>query len=288
MTRTGLSPRLGPHTPEPFVEVHPADARRIGLADFARVKTAHGEGVFRVHVNGGQQVGSLFVPIHWNRETASSGRAGDLIAPHTDPYSGQPESKATPASIEPVTFAWRGFALTRAPFTPPQSASDDTCWVRVALSGGIGTLLATNQRPVLWRDRAAELLGGDIAEYIDTRRGIYRAASFHDGRLEGALFLGPADTAPQWEAIKGMLEMAPLGATERRMALSGRGADGLVETGPVICACFGVGLGVIREAITSRTATNVEAIGKALRAGTNCGSCLPELKRIVHEHAHAS
>jgi assimilatory nitrate reductase catalytic subunit len=46
-------------------------------------------------------------------------------------------------------------------------------------------------------------------------------------------------------------------------------------------------LSVIRAAITSKAATNVEAIGKALRAGTNCGSCLPELKRIVHEHALA-
>ena len=74
---------------------------------------------------------------------------------------------------------------------------------------------------------------------------------------------------------------------QRRMVLSGRAADGLAETGPVICACFGVGLTVIREAIASNSATDVEAIGKALRAGTNCGSCLPELKRIVHEHAHA-
>ena len=71
------------------------------------------------------------------------------------------------------------------------------------------------------------------------------------------------------------------------MVLSGSAADGLAETGPVICACFGVGLAVIRDAIASKRATNVEAIGKALRAGTNCGSCLPELKRIVHDHAHA-
>ena len=291
MTRSGLSPRLGAHTPEPFVEVHPADARRIGLGDFARVQTAHGEGVFRVRVSAGQQVGALFVPIHWNGETASSSRACDLVAPHTDPYSGQPESKATPAAIAPVAFAWRGFALTRASSVPPP----DAWWARVALAGGIGTLLATNERPVLWRDRVAALLrsadrenGSEIAEYIDTRRGIYRAASFHAGRLEGALFLGPADAAPQWDAIKALLELPQLGATERRLALSGRAADGIVETGPVICACFGVGLGVIREAITSRAATNVEAIGKALRAGTNCGSCLPELKRIVHEHAHAS
>ena len=44
--------------------------------------------------------------------------------------------------------------------------------------------------------------------------------------------------------------------------------------------------GVIRGALRSGAAANVEDIGKALRAGTNCGSCLPELKRIVQRSAH--
>src|SRR4029077_620646 len=51
--------------------------------------------------------------------------------------------------------------------------------------------------------------------------------------------------------------------------------------GPLVCACFGVGLNVIRAALASGRAASVEQIGVALRAGTNCGSCLPELKRIV-------
>src|SRR5205085_2606164 len=51
MTRSGLSPRLGQHSPEPFVEVHPADAARYRLKDFARVRTAHGEGIYRVRVS---------------------------------------------------------------------------------------------------------------------------------------------------------------------------------------------------------------------------------------------
>jgi NAD(P)H-nitrite reductase large subunit len=54
-----------------------------------------------------------------------------------------------------------------------------------------------------------------------------------------------------------------------------------VSVGPIVCACFSVGLATIRATIQSGTATSVEAIGQALRAGTNCGSCLPELKRIV-------
>jgi assimilatory nitrate reductase catalytic subunit len=283
MTRTGLSPRLGAHTPEPFVEVHPNDAQRLKLKDFARVKTAHGAGIFRVRESEGQQRGALFVPIHWNSETASSGRACELVAAHTDPYSGQPEAKATPAAIEPVEFATRGFALTRAAFLPPPG----TWWARVALSAGIGTLIATNDEPRRWREDVARWMGDERAEFLDLQRGIYRAAAFRDGRLESALFLGPADATPQWDVIKLLLEAPRLSDIERRMALSGRAADGLAETGPVICACFGVGLSVIREAIASKTATNVEAIGKALRAGTNCGSCLPELKRIVHEHTHA-
>ena len=256
----------------------------FGMKDFARVATAHGEGIFRVRLNEGQQRGSLFVPIHWNGETASSARACDLVAPHTDPFSGQPEAKATPAAIAPVEFAYRGFALTRA----ADRAAGGTWWARVAVTGGIGTLLASNDGPKLWREHARTIDGSDeLAEFIDlrarhlSRRGVPRRPA------RGALFLGPADAAPQWDAVKALFESrgarrdrAPHGAVRPRRRRP-------AETGPVICACFGVGLNVIRDAIASKSATNVEAIGKALRAGTNCGSCLPELKRIVHEHAHA-
>src|SRR5262249_57134351 len=48
-------------------------------------------------------------------------------------------------------------------------------------------------------------------------------------------------------------------------------------------ACFSVGLATIHAAIEAGAVANVEGIGEALRAGTNCGSCLPELKRIVAE-----
>jgi assimilatory nitrate reductase catalytic subunit len=285
MTRTGLSPRLGQHTPEPFVEIHPENALALGLRDFARVRTAHGDGIFKVVLNEGQQRGSVFVPIHWTDETASSARVCELVAPNTDPFSGQPEAKATPATIVPVEFAHRGFALTRAPFTPPQG----TWWARVALAGGVGTLIASTEGPKLWREQAHDLLNsGELAEFIDLARGAYRAAAFRNGALEGCLFIGPAEAVPRWDTVKSLFEADAINDTQRRILLSGRAADGLAEIGPVVCACFGVGLVAIRDAIASKAATNVEAIGKALRAGTNCGSCLPELKRIVHDHAHAS
>ena len=211
MTRTGLSPRLGQHTPEPFVEVHPDDAAALELKDFARIATAHGEGIFKVALNDGQQRGSVFVPIHWNGETASAARVCELVAPHTDPFSGQPEAKATPAFVAPVEFAWRGFALTRAPFAPPQGS----WWARVALNGGIGTLIASVEGPKLWREHAHDLMNSDeLAEFIDLARGTYRAAAFRDGKLESCLFIGPADAAPQWDAVKALFEADALSDTQ--------------------------------------------------------------------------
>jgi assimilatory nitrate reductase catalytic subunit len=284
MTRTGLSARLALHAPEPFVEIHPDDARTAKLGAFARVITEYGSGIYKVAVNEAPQRGSLFVPIHWSGETASSARTCELVSPHTDPHSGQPEAKATPAAIAPVEFAFRGFILSRQAVELPE----ETWWARVPVNGGAGYLMAFQEGSKLWRERARTLLNSaELAEFIDLPRGIYRAAAFRDERLESVLFVGPADTAPQWDAVKPLFEGDATGDLPRRMLLSGRAADGLADIGPVICACFGVGLNVIRDAIASKQASDVEAIGKALRAGTNCGSCLPELKRIVHDHAHA-
>ncbi len=283
MTRSGLSPRLGAHLPEPFVEVHPADAEKLSVTDggFGRLRSPHGACVLKVKFSEGQQSGSLFAPIHWSAETASSARIGDLVAPANDPYSGQPEAKATPVRIEPVAFATRGFALARAPLAMPGG----TWWSKVTVANGAGWLLASNEMPEAWREHAKDMFGADaeIAEYVDGLRGSYRMAAFVDGRLTGALFIGPAEAAPQWDTVKALFEAESVGDAQRRAVLSGKSTDGMADPGPVICACFGVGLNTIRAALDSGAAANVDEIGKALRAGTNCGSCLPELKKIVSQ-----
>jgi len=288
MTRSGLSARLGAHMPEPFVEVHPADAKAMNLSDggFAKVATRWGACVLKVTVTDRQRAGSLFAPIHWSDATASSARIGDLVMPETDRYSGQPDAKATPASIAPVDFAFRGFALTRRPIRVPAG----TWWARVAVTRASGLLLATNDGPEIWHSHARHMFddGAELAEYVDHQRGIYRTAAFVAGELAGSLFIGPAETAPQWDAVKALFEVETLAEEARRVLLSGRSADGLMSAGPIVCACFSVGLATIRAAIEAGAATNVEGIGEALRAGTNCGSCLPELKRIVADAGGAA
>ena len=190
MTRTGLSPRLGQHLPEPFVEVHPDDALKYGVTDgsFARVTTDYGQCTLRVVVSERQQRGMLFAPIHWSEANATGARVGALVAPITDPFSGQPENKATPASIAPYEYVFRGFALSRKPLELPAHA-----WsARVAVTGGYGYLFADNADLAGWQSWLKSIAGDDLAEYKDFGGGVYRGASFEGDRIEACLFIGPA------------------------------------------------------------------------------------------------
>jgi hypothetical protein len=56
VTRTGLSPRLSTHIAEPYVEIHPDDAARLGLEQgtLARLSTRHGTAILRVLVHRGR------------------------------------------------------------------------------------------------------------------------------------------------------------------------------------------------------------------------------------------
>jgi assimilatory nitrate reductase catalytic subunit len=281
MTRTGLSPRLGQHLPEPYVEIHPDDAQRFGIDDggFARIETDYGYCVLKAVVTDRQQPGMLFAPIHWSGETSSSARVGALVAPVTDPFSGQPESKATPAHIEPWLFTHRGFVLSQAPILLPH----DVWWSRVAVTGGYGYLLAANSDCGAWQDWwRATTNETDAAEYEDRSRQTFRAAAYADDRLRTCLFMAPAQDAISWDAVKVAFAAGELTAEDRRTLLSGRSRNGVIDSGPIVCACFGVGRNTICNAIASGE-RNVMGIGARLRAGTNCGSCIPELRRLIAE-----
>ncbi len=287
MTRTGLSPRLGAHSPQPFIEIHPDDAKAAGLGDggLAKVTTQHGSATFEVFHHAGQQRGSIFAPIHWSDATAAQARVGDLVAAATDPISGQPELKATPARVEPAKFAYRGFALTRRHVALPEG----TWFARLAVAGGTGVLFATNEPPAVWQDVADRLSAEDagLAAYSDRSRGVARFGLFRCGRFDGCLFVGPAQRPPRWDLMRTLFESGADAALGRRMVFAGRAADTMAEAGPLICACFGVRLAAIIDAIAAGSGASVADIGRALRAGTNCGSCLPELRDIVERVAQS-
>jgi assimilatory nitrate reductase catalytic subunit len=218
----------------------------------------------------------LFAPIHWSEANATGARIGSLVAPIVDPFSGQPENKATPASIAPYEYVFRGFALSRTPLELPVHA----WWARVAVNGGHGYLFADNADLAGWQSWLKSRSGDDLAEYRDFGGGVYRAASFAGDRIETCLFIGPARDAGDWNVVKNLFAAGALSDTQRRMLLSGKSSDGLASAGPIVCACFGVGRTTICDAIVGGARSPAE-IGLKLKAGTNCGSCIPEMKALI-------
>ncbi|MEQ4597358.1 MAG: molybdopterin dinucleotide binding domain-containing protein, partial [Methylobacteriaceae bacterium] len=277
MTRTGKSQRLSAHRAVPFVEIHPDDAARYRLSDggFARVATDLGSAILEVTVTDAVLPGSIFVPMHWSDMTASDGRAAALARGIPDPVSGQPELKATPASVEAVAYRSRGYLLTR----DAQAAPAGWWWARATVSGGSGLIFATQEGS---REMALSVRGmfpgHELAEYVDHARGLYRCVVTRDDHLVAALSVAPGDRRPDWELAKGVFAAPDIEAIDRRTLLSGRAAT--ASTGPVVCACHGVGLDVITATIAAG-AGSVEAVGAACKAGTNCGSCIPEIRKLL-------
>jgi assimilatory nitrate reductase catalytic subunit len=77
-----------------------------------------GASVFRVCVTDGQRRGDIFVPMHWTDVMAGGARANMLPGQGTDPVSGQPGFKNTPARVVPLAPEWRGFLLRRDGVAP--------------------------------------------------------------------------------------------------------------------------------------------------------------------------
>ena len=293
MTRTGRVPRLMRHAVEPLLDMHPDDAATSGVVDggLARLESRHGATVLRARLSRDQRRGEVFVPMHWTDLFAASGPVGRLVGAACDPVSGQPELKATAVAVAPVPVLWRGLLLRRAE-TP---LADEIYWSRIPIESGAAFDLA-GIKPLPGGDASerwiAALLdappGAELVVYADPARGVFRYASLVDGRLDACLFLGRTAAALPERARLAALLGSPIEARQRAALLAGRAAGTVAaEAGPIICACFAVGLAALQDAITGRRLTSVAEIGGALRAGTNCGSCIPELKEILR-HAGAA
>jgi assimilatory nitrate reductase catalytic subunit len=117
----------------------------------------------------------------------------------------------------------------------------------------------------------------------DRRRGVLRVALMQDGRLHACLFLAPDRAAlPMPDALADLLgkRVAP---PARASLLAGAGQGAQSKDGPRVCACFGVSRGAIRHAVVTHRLRTVEQVGATLRAGTNCGSCIPEIASLLRE-----
>ena len=289
MTRTGRVPRLMNHQGAPFLELHPADAERLGLTanDLADVDTGHGTAVLPVRLTTDQRRGDAFVPMHWTDDFASPGPIGRLVGSATDPVSGQPELKGTPVAISARAIFWHGLLLRRTGLPP---SAQPYYWARTPIADGQAFELAGWEPLPSGRNTEAWVAGilgasadAELMIYADPGRGAFRYASLLDDRLEACLFLARRrDQLPSREAAAATFG-AVVDAGARLSLLSGQTGPSasLGGHGRTVCACFAIGLRTIRRAIGENGLSSVSEISAVLGAGTNCGSCIPELKAIL-------
>ena len=285
MTRTGKSARLSAHIAEPYAEVNTADALRFAVRDgaLATLRTHWGSMVARVRTGTDVPSGMVFAPIHWNAAFASDARVGALTNPVVDPLSGEPELKHTPLAIEPFAADWYGVILTRAPLPPPVvrwwTKVQGRQFLRYELAG-TGPFLVDDARRLLGAPAGEAAREIDWIEYHDARRRVYRAAWFIDERLEGCVYVDSVPALPERGWLAHLFD-GKLGASERASLLAGRALQGSDE-GALVCSCFGIGEKTIATCARELGARATAAeIGKKLKCGTNCGTCVPEIQGII-------
>ncbi|MCB1850886.1 MAG: molybdopterin-dependent oxidoreductase [Gammaproteobacteria bacterium] len=291
MSRTGKSPRLAGRDPEPFVEINPQDARQFAVeeGELVRVSSHWGEVILRARITERQQAGTVFAPMHWNGQFASNARVGTLVNPVTDPLSGQPEFKHTPVAMTPYRPAWQGFLLTRQAAVILQPAS---LWTRTRREGLWHYELAGEELADDWSDLARKLSGSDQpvsewAEMQDRAGGRYRGVSIIDGSLAACLFIGPDHKLPARDWLVQLFSKSTLASHERMRLLAGTPAANQQDAGRTICACFNVGENTLIKGICDKGLVTLEAIGKTLQAGTNCGSCLSEINTLIQRYTRS-
>ncbi len=282
MTRTAKSARLSATAPEPCVDMHPDDVRdaRLGDGNLAHITGKSGSMIARVRITADQPRGSVFVPIHWNDRTSARARVGALIPAVTDPCSGQPEFKHAVVRVEPFRAEWHGIVFSRSPWLP--GAAD--YWTRVRGADHWRTEIAGSGAArdwPAWARSVADAAGSDEwIELVDARPGMYRGACLRGGRLDACILISPHPRFPDRARIGELFRRGAIPAKDRAFLLAERprAAEGDDRT---VCSCFGVGAHALMAAIRSGNLATAREVGKALRAGTNCGSCIPEINALL-------
>jgi assimilatory nitrate reductase catalytic subunit len=208
---------------------------------------------------------------------------GALVSPVVDPVSGEPEFKHTPVRVEPFLVDWYGFVLTRRALGTPNVS----WWTMIRGDQFLRYEMAGRRMPADSSAWMRELLAvtdskADFLDYSDVAAGIYRAAHIVDDRLDACIYVSlRPNQLPARNWLGSLFTQQSLEESERAALLAGRPPGARVDPGRLVCSCFGVGRNTILRAIEERGLTDARQVGACLRAGTNCGSCLPEINALL-------
>jgi assimilatory nitrate reductase catalytic subunit len=298
--------------------------RQLADGDLVHVTSRRGSIVLPVQASAEIGLSQAFIAMHWGGEflggVSSTGeRLAGVNALTTSaccPGSGQPELKHAAVKILKAELPWTVLALAWLPADGVLQAREALKELMAAFpfassvpfsSNAPLAQAATRERSgVLFRAAAYEappaallerleavlgLAGGDTLRYADRRRGQSRSVRVQreggEMRLQGLLLAGDTSAQAWLKAL--LLQQLPAQAYGRLLLAPGAQPPvALQARGKQVCSCFGIEEEAIAAQLAGCSGTpdqRLAALQGALRCGTNCGSCVPELKRMVRSVA---
>ncbi|MNM44432.1 Nitrate reductase [compost metagenome] len=294
MSRTGTAAQLFGHVSEAELSLHPDELRRHRLqpGDLVSLKSRRGAIVVAVASDDSVRPGQAFLPMHWGDRFLKGG-VNSLTLPAFDPLSKQPELKHSGVRLDPVDLPWKLFALIEGDVQRHFEALRPLCeaFSYVSLS------LVGRERPALLVRAAntsapsAELLSeidknlalddGPVLAYDDPRRAIGKRVRIENGRIT-AIRLAGETLAQHW--LQGLWLEGRADQQLRRWLLAPLSAppgnlDAPVNANKILCNCKNVGQNAICAGISR--GLDLQGLKQELGCGTQCGSCVPEIKRLL-------
>jgi assimilatory nitrate reductase catalytic subunit len=319
MSRTGTLGRLFGHAREPVLQMHPQDMARRQLhdADLVHVTSRRGSILVPVQASTEVALNQAFMAMHWGDEVLSGvsangqrlGGVNALTNPAYCPDSKQPEFKHAAVKVVKADMPWTllgmawlddaqwltvrqqlqelmpAFAYASCvPFSGTPNAKGE------ARSGVLFRAAHTDAAPaavVQQIETLLQLAGTDVVRYADAKRGQRRAVRLVRGdvntTLEGFLLAG--DTRAQgWMGTLLQDEQPAQSYGRAWLAPGATPVAPVVSRGKTVCTCFNVtdvDIDAQLAQCTGNAADRLSSLQGALRCGTNCGSCVPQLQRMV-------
>ncbi|WP_342129104.1 nitrate reductase [Hydrogenophaga sp. OTU3427] len=312
MTRTGTLGRLFGHVAEPSVQLNPQDMERRGLkdGDLVHVTSKRGSIVLPAQGDAGTGLSQAFIAMHWGPEYLS-GRSsiGEPLAGVNAittsaycPSSKQPELKHAAVKVLKAELPWTLLAVA---WLPDDQALATLAALRRLMPAfefascvpfgrertGVLLRAAAHDAPdTALIDQIEQLLGlatPDALRYNDRRLGQRRTARLvrqGEATTLEAFVLAGDSRAEAW-ILPLLQDQLPAGGYGRLLLMPGAKAPvAVVAKGRQVCTCFNVTEPAITERLSACEGSEDErlaALQGSLKCGTNCGSCVPELRRLV-------
>ncbi len=276
MSRTGTIARLFAHEPQPRLAMHPADLAQRGLqeGEVARLASRRGQIYLPVAADADLPRGVAYVPMHWGaRFLGGDDRLGvnELTIGALDPLSRQPELKHSAVQVEPAALRWRLVAFGRAAGADVAALMERLEPCMRAAPYATRTLIGRELPGVRLELAAAAPLEAALLAQIDAafaldtpEMGGGRRIALDGGRLRAVRLVG--DTQPAAALLELWERQTPVDSAQLR------DAPARAARGRIVCNCYDVSES---EIAAYRSLADLQA---ALKCGTNCGSCLPELR----------